>query len=204
MRRLGFRQVGGSFVSRRGPVQHRFHLKRLRARSEPQLLLNLVVAIENPFDPERANAANWFANAFLEPEGISHRIRMHWTAEEAAGAQPCFEQWAPSFFIRFTDIGSLIDLVRAANEQKKTVDAFLAGPPSAFPADDEAASEFVTHLSRLCRERSQGLAPRSSATSAHARLHRAGCSCHRRPMPTRSLLQCGLHTANGAAIITRS
>jgi hypothetical protein len=39
--------------------------------------------------------------------------------------------------------------VRAANEQKKTVDAFLAGPPSAVPADDEAASEFVTHLSRL-------------------------------------------------------
>ena len=69
-----------------------------------------------------------------------------------------------------------VDLVRAANEQKKTVDAFLAGPPSAFPADDEAASEFVTHLSRLCRERSQGLAPRSATRFAGAVRNASGCT----------------------------
>lgn len=148
MTRLGFRPERSMFLSYHGPIRHSVAIQRLRYSGEaPAYLLNLYVRIHNPFEPGTLREHQVFTPAYLERNGVRHRIHMYWPALEALEAHSCFERFAPAYFQRLADLDTLIEIVIAASANASNIQDHLAGP-YVIP-NDPLVIEFLGHTALM-------------------------------------------------------
>ena len=148
MTRLGFRLERSLFVCDHGPIRHSVGIQRLRYSGEaPEYLLNLYVRIHNPFETGTLREYQIFTPAYLERDGVRHRIRTYWPVLEALEAHSCFERFAPTYFQRLADLETLIETGVAASAEASNIQDHLAGP-YVIP-NDPFVIEFLGHTALM-------------------------------------------------------
>ena len=126
MRALGFARAGAAFVRQRGPIEHTIQIRALRNRSTPEILIDLVVLVADPFETDHRR---WrvFTQGYLNPGGEPHAIRGYWEPATAERAHERVEEFALPFFDGFSTVDALLATLDAASEQGVVVQSALLG-----------------------------------------------------------------------------
>jgi hypothetical protein len=135
MRALGFVRDGAAFTKRKNPIQHRMHIRALRNRSTPSIVIDLLILVENPFETDHRQLSV-FTQGYLNPRGEPHAIRGYWEPAAALVAHERFEEFALPFFDRFSTIDALLTTLTAASARGVVPQSALLGHSS----PDENAS----------------------------------------------------------------
>jgi len=141
MSRLGFRVEHSCFEKNYGPVRHSVCFQRCKWSRD--VLVNLFVAVFDPFEADEAMKERVCLHAYLHRDG-AHFKSAQWDENELASNAAVFERFGERFFEQFKSIGSLIAVVEAAQAEFKLPETYLRGPVP--EPTDPIAREFLSML----------------------------------------------------------